>query len=192
MPDWLRNNLRRAAWLALLAWFVPCVTAQINPIRLKVNKTEKKDRKTTYRSTDGYTQQQQINSTVFYTIEVANATTAPVTDLQVKWALLIKTRAVQQFKVIEGERTCNIGLGQKYAFDTDIVELSGSQWQNNASGARSENSAEVAGYVVEVLKEGRIITSDITPADTKRRIEQLKKPPPAKEQSQEDPLRHKF
>lgn len=186
------QRLQWTSWLAVLALLAPCADAQINPIRLKVNKTEKKDRKTTYRTTDGFSQQQQINSTVFYTIEVANAATVPVTDLQIRWALLIKTRVVPEFKVIEGERTCSIGLGQKYAFDTDIVELSGTQWQDNRTGSRSEKSAEVAGYVVEVLKEGRIIASDITPADTKHRIEELKKPPPAKEQNQEDPLRHKF
>jgi hypothetical protein len=182
---------RFLGWLGITLAVAVVAQAQINPVRLKVNKTEKKDRKTTYRSTDGYTQQQQIQSTVFYTIEVANVSATPVTDLQVKWALLIKTRVVPEFKVVEGERTCSIGLGQKYVFDTDIVELSGSQWQNNWTGSRSGSSAEVAGYAVEVLSGDRIVASEIIPADTKRRIEQLKKPPASEKQPQ-DPNRHKF
>jgi hypothetical protein len=75
---------------------------------------------------------------------------------------------------VQGERSANLAVGQKLAFDTDAVEIKGEGWEDHWSGHRGQNTTEVLGYAVEVLVDGKVVASDITPADTKKRIEELK------------------
>ena len=66
----------------VLSVFVSQAQAQISPVRLKVNKISKKDRKTTSRTSEGDYRSQDIMETVFYTVELSNASTTPVNDIQ--------------------------------------------------------------------------------------------------------------
>ena len=63
----------------VVAWFVTAAEAQMSPVRLKVNKISKKERKATTSSSGGETSRRQaITETVFYTVEVSNFSSGPV------------------------------------------------------------------------------------------------------------------
>ena len=113
---------------------MPAAHSQLSPIRMNVTKVEKKDRTTTYRSTSGQYRQQQVDITVHYNVELTNFSSSPLSDVQIKWAVLVDTaRATARgggistssgkLEVVEGERTGSLGVGQKYVFDTDPIDL---------------------------------------------------------------------
>ncbi len=162
--------------ILLLALSVQQTYAQIYPVRLSVTKNRKTSQKTTQQS-GGYIRswtEQQIKETVSYTIEVANATTAPVPNVRIKWAILVKPGKKNQPEIIEGEQTCSLNLGTKYVFDTDIVELTGTKLESSDGQYRRDDSSRVLGYAVEVFIGNQRVAADIQPIDTKGKVEALK------------------
>ena len=156
-----------------LGWLSPAVNAQINPVRLKVTKEIKKNRPEVRSSSYGREESQTIN----YLIELANASATAVNDVQIKWAILYKPRSTYtEVQIVEGEKTCTLGVGQKFICETDPVDLQGTATISSYSGRyKSGYNAQIIGYAVDVLVKGAIVTSDIQPSDTKKRIEQAKK-----------------
>ena len=184
-----------------LVW--PAQAQIVNPVRLKINKNSKKDRKTTYQSTYGTLREQDVNETVSYTVDVINMSSGPVKDVEVKWAILVNARGRYSstsydsgMRVVEGERKVDeLGIGQKFSFDTDVIQLSGTQTDGNSSyyyggTSRTKTGSEIAGYVVEVYSGGRVIGSEILPIDTKKKIAALKAP--KKPDANAEPPRQKF
>lgn len=167
----------------LLAMLPSDARAQVSPLRLTVNKTQKDKRETTYQSTNGRHRTQEVNSTVFYTVEVANIAPATLSNLKINWAILIDPSHGEHLgggvgwneahlKVATGERACNIGLGLKYKFDTDPVDLSAVVVDNN--GQHHTRGGSVRGYMVEVYQGGHLIASDYSPSDIKNQIDHVR------------------
>lgn len=144
--------------------------AQISPLRLKVTKNMKKDM-------EGGSQH-LVHETVSYTIEISNASPAPVKDIQVRWAMIVSSgyrydgagwTSVSQ-KILEGEHTCSVDRIQKCVFDTDEVEVAAYTKKEYYARYKSDITA----YYVEALVNGAVVTSDIQPANAKIRIEEEK------------------
>lgn len=150
--------------------------AQISPVRLSVNKSRKIEQKTTSQQ-GGYAwgwREQAVNEKVYYTVEVANASTAPVSNLRIKWAVLVQPANRKDPQIIEGERSCSLNLGQKFSFDTDVIELSGTKVETSDGQYRRSNTSQIAGYAVEVFLNDKRVAADIQPTDAKRKMEDAK------------------
>jgi hypothetical protein len=158
--------------------------AQAGQILLKVTKKEDTDYNYRY-SSPGYRSTVGADK-VHYRIEVVNGSPADVSNVVIRWAVLIKPGYGTQPRVIEGSRKTDLKRGQRYEFDTDIFQL-GSVYRSNISGTSRFNRAEILGYAVEVIVDAKTVSSDIRPADTKMKIDALKssKPP-------EPPKVHRF
>ena len=193
---------RSLAGLALVMAMGVAAHAQLNPVRLNVSKVEKKDRQTTYRSADGRYRHEQVNSTTSYTVQLVNVSAGSLSNVRIKWAILVDSSHAEaraaggisttkgKLSVVEGERNCSLDLGQRYSFDTDVIELSAAVAGTDYSGSRWNYGGKVLGYAIEVFVDGKPVTADIQPGDTKKRIEQVR----ADEQNPktETPGHHRF
>jgi hypothetical protein len=103
--------------------------------------------------------------------------------------VLVKPRYSQPLEVVEGERSCALDRMQKYVFDTDILELTGTTYDYPSIQYKDRNASEIEGYVVEVFVNGTRVAADIQPADTKRQIDQVKAD---KEKGQGEQKRKRF
>jgi hypothetical protein len=148
--------------------------AQINPLRLSVTKNRKVAQNTMYQNPGGTARTYETTETISYTIEVANATTAPVADAEVQWAVLVKPRGKTTLEVVEGKQACSLNVGSKFVFETDKLELRGTMRHTTAGQYQFPHSAKIIGYAVEVFIRDVRAAADIQPPDTKRKIEQLK------------------
>ena len=166
--------LSGATCLLLLA-FASHAQAQISPVRLSVSKNQKIDQKPKYRDNISTGPRElEVNDEVHYTIVVANSSAAPVPKVQIKWAILVKPARGTSLKLVEGEHTCSLDLGERCTFDTDLVELTGTKWQSSGGQPRRIVSAQIVGYTVEAYIGDRVVASDIQPSDAKSKIELLK------------------
>jgi hypothetical protein len=167
--------LSGATWLLLLA-FANHAQAQISPVRLSVSKHQKINQNTISQNDrlDTGVREQEVNEEVYYTIVVANAGAASVPNAKIKWAILVKPIRSTKLELVEGERTCSLSFGQKFAFDTDLVQLSGRKWQSRDGWYRRTVSAQIVGYAVEVYMGDKIVASAVDPSDVRRKIELLR------------------
>ncbi len=159
--------------------------AQANPVRLKVSKMETDHRHTTYQSASGTYRQQQVNSAVYYTVEILGLNTTKPSDLKVKWAILVDPSHAEAQgagyswnnapkKIVEGERQCKVAVGQRYAFDTDSIDLDTVTTDYDYDSRRYTHGGTIQGYLVEVYDGDRLVASDYSSTDIKREIEQTK------------------
>ncbi len=172
--------------LAALTLFAGQTRAQMSPVRVSVTKNEKSDQKTTYQDSSGYFRQQQIKKTVSYTVEVRNFSAGALPNLTIKWAVLYDpTKAeahgggsvswsTKDLKVLEGEHTCTLDLGQECGFDTAPIDLSSvhSGTANTTQGY--QYGGGIRGYCVEVFAGERLLGSELQPQDIKSQIEAAK------------------
>ena len=168
----MRNVILSGATCLLLLAFASHAQAQISLVRLSVKKNQKIYEKPKNPDDMGPgSRDLDVNEEVCYNIVVANSSTALVPKVQIKWAILIKPAKGTKLKLVAGEHTCSLKLGEKCAFDTDLVELTGtkSQWKNGQY--RKIVSAQIVGYTVEAYIEDRVVASDIQPPDAKHEIE---------------------
>ena len=160
---------------------------QVGFVRLSVRKNEKRDQRTTYQNESGTYRQQQIKKTVSYSIEVQNASAAAFHGLVVKWTVLYDSSRAEAhgnggstswseggLKIIDGERSSDLGVGQRLAFETDSVDISSVTTGNATTTQRNQYGGDIRGYCVEVLLDGKVLASEIQPPDTKSRIAQVK------------------
>ena len=148
--------------------------AQISPVRLSVNKNQKTTQ-TTISQSDLSINEQEVDQEVSYTIVVTSTSGAPVSDIKIKWAIMVKpTHGKTDLKLVEGERTCSLNFGQKFTFDTDLMQLNGKKWQSRNGRNRKAISSQIVGYAVEVYIGDRVVASDIQPPDAKRKIDLLR------------------
>ena len=175
--------MRRAVWIAtvaVVAWGIALISeAQMSPVRLRVTKNSHKERKTTQQDRYGQERVQAVNETVTYTIEVVNLSSKEIKDVRIHWAVLVNpssgSSSSGSMRVTEGEKTSDLKNGQKYSFDTDKIDLAGTQ-RDSASyygTTRTRTGAGIEGYAVEVYADGRVVASEILPIDTKKRIDQI-------------------
>ncbi len=171
--------------LALFLSFVPQAPGQISPVRLSVSKKENMDTRNSYFDAGGTYRRQQVDSTVSYAIEVRNFSSGTLSNLMVKWTVLYDASTASvagggvswssaHLKVLEGDHSCNLGLGQKCGFDTDSLDLSSVRTDYNYNGVRHQYGGAVIGYCVEVFKDDKVLASEIQPPDTKQRIQKVK------------------
>ena len=167
--------LSGVAWLLLLA-FANHTQAQISPIRLSVNKHQKTTQNTISQNdrSDAGMREQEVSEEVYYTIAVSSINTASALNPKIKWSILVKPATGTDLKLVEGERACSLNFGQKFSFDTDLVQLSGKTWQSRDGRHRKTELAQIVGYAVEVHIGDRIVSSAIEPADIKHKIELLR------------------
>lgn len=162
-----------ALGLLLTLAATPAVS-QINPVRLKVTKTLKKER------VERDSGEKPLIQQVLYTVELSNASTAPVNDLVIKWAVLYKSEHYSsERKLMQGERTCTLGIGQKYLFETGALEVPLKKRGFYGSSERgfsvsSGSAADIIGYLVEVYDGTKIVASDGQPPDIKPQIKKAK------------------
>jgi hypothetical protein len=159
--------------------------AQIKPVRIDVSKVSKKNSKTVYQDSGGTYRNQQVNETIHYTIQVVNSGTLPLTDVKIKWAVLYDSSqatmhgdgvsaTASPLKILEGEQTCSLRVGQKYAFDTESLDLSSVNSSRAYTTKQHHYGGEVIGYAVEVLVGDKLAAEEVRPSDIKSRIEKAK------------------
>jgi hypothetical protein len=83
-------------------------------------------------------------------------------------------RDSHDLKVIEGEHTGSLAVGQRVSFDTDSIDLSIVNWAYNHTGQRDQYGGSIRGYCVEVYSGGRLLASDVQPPDARMQIQQAK------------------
>ena len=165
--------------VALVAMAAPA-DAQIGPVRLKVTRVNKEARVLASRTADGAREEQLVDR-VYYKGELTNTSSAPVRNVVVKWAILVRPHSTTNLSVVEGEYTCSLALGERSGFDTDIIELTGTRTRSTETGSRSDTKSRIVGYAVEVYVGDRRMAWEADPQDTMRRIEDMKQaqePPP--------------
>src|ERR1044071_4736833 len=105
----------------LIGLALPCF-AQVNTVRLKVSKHSKSNTKTNWRSTDGRYRDEEKNSSIFYTIDLASNSSGPAREFTIKWAILVKGNGFSdgmgrsgETRVVEGEKTCTLEFGKSFS-----------------------------------------------------------------------------
>jgi hypothetical protein len=111
-----------------------------------------------------------------------NASTASVIGLQVRWTIVLKDPNSGQLKLVEGKKNTDLARGQKYSFDTDIIEL-GQFYQDNWSSSKT-GLAEAVGYLVECIVDGKVVSSATQPSDIRTKVSQAR--------ANADQKRHRF
>lgn len=139
--------------------------AAIGPLKLTVTKNEHKDYKTKTTVSDygdvATTRNQEISATVTYTIEASNMSGQPLGNVQFHWAVLVN-RPGRPLRVVKGDRSCDLKPLEKNRFDTGPIEL-------------RTSTSKIDGYYVEASVDGKVVASDIQPANTKERVDALSK-----------------
>jgi hypothetical protein len=159
--------------------------AQLAPIQLKVQEIKKRDTATTGRHNDpwGYYSYRSSRSTglTLFEIELFNSSGKAAKDVKVKWAIMVQpSGASAKPRLIEGEQTVNLSFGQRYKLETDaiVTDISTKSTYSgyySGSGTRSRSDqAEILGYHVEVIMDGKVISSDSQPMDMRDQIARLK------------------
>jgi hypothetical protein len=161
------------------------VFSQNVPMILRVKRIESTDysTKTTY-----YT---YGSDTVQFRIEVVNGSTGAVSNVQIRWAVLVQPKSSSEIKLIEDTKTCDLQRSQTYTLETDVFALT-SFSRYYGTSTRTFN-AELLGYMVEVIVNGKVSTFEARPLDIKQRIEHLRiaKSRPAPEIPPEEPKKKK-
>jgi hypothetical protein len=152
-----------------------------------VNKKE--DRQYTYRSSDTGYVHRSGQEVAYYTIDVINGGKQRLEAVEINWYVVVNPAATSKNKapvVIQGSKKTSLDSGQKFSFQTDVLEL-GSVSYSSYSGTRTGAKAQVVGHLIEVLVNGKVVRSDSKPLDIKTQIDQLKKQAPPTE-----PRRHEW
>jgi hypothetical protein len=150
---------------AVVASLAATILAQpaTSPLQLKVTKNNHATY-TTRRTeswvdgSEGVTDR-EISETVSYTVDVMNMSGLPLTNVQFRWAVLIN-RPGKPLHAEMGKKSHDFKAAEKFNFDAGPIEL-------------RTHTAKVEGYYVEALADGKVIASDIEPADIKDRITAL-------------------
>ena len=148
--------MKRRLGLVFLLCVLPVASmAQVAPIRLKVAKNSRKEMDKA---------SHQVREFESYHIEVANASTAPVSNIVVRWSLLISpsqywayaatTASRSPLKVVEGEQTCSVDRVQKCSFDTDEILTHSYLKQEYALHQREDRAAVPAARARTVAAMG--------------------------------------
>lgn len=170
--------------LLLLAAALIDAHAQASSVHLKVSKMETNHRHTTYESADGGYRQQQINSTIYYTVELVSLNTTRPADLKIKWTILVDPSRAEAHgngysqmkadeKIVTDERQCKIAVGQRYTFDTDSIDLDTVATDYNYNGRHYTYGGGIHGYLVEVYDGDRLIASDASSVNFKSELEKF-------------------
>lgn len=171
--------------LAALLPFVPSALAQLAPLQLQVIKT-KKQVTTPNANNDAYANDSTRvtdNVLTFYTIELSRAM-KPLTDVRVRWAVLVQLQNPKRLRVLEGERTCNVPIGGTVSLKTQSIRTGvvvrsttyGYYGFGGSDSVASHRLAEVKGYEVEVYVEDQRVIVDIQPPDVQQEIDTRKTP----------------
>lgn len=176
--------MKTIQWIVALAGAavlgIPATFGQGVTLMLTVKKKENTE--TTSRSNSTYTdyyggtyQSKSGKDVVSYSVEAINAGAAPVAGVKINWVILCREASGGQLRLVEGARTTDLARGQKFGFETDIVELS-SFYRSTYSSSRSV-SAELVGYLVEVIVDGKVVASDGKPADIRNKVQEARNAP---------------
>lgn len=150
-------------------------------VRLKVTKKTKQDRQTIQQGPRGQHLDQAIDNAITYTIDVTNLGSKPLQDVRITWAVLLDVRNRNgtppkggASQVVDGEKTATIDGTKTFSFDTEPVQFT--EWQRKTTDARvnsvTKQGSDIEGYAVEVFVDGKLLASDIQPADVKKRIDE--------------------
>ncbi len=149
------------------------LTAQTLPITLMV--TKKEDRQYDYEYSSRRYRYRSGQDVMCYTVDVLYNGVEPLKNVEVKWYIVVRPPAQSKLapQVVEGSKTTDLQRGRKFSFDTDVLEL-GSIWKSSYSGTQTGSKAEVEGYMVEVLVDGKVVRTESNPVGLGARIRQLK------------------
>lgn len=167
--------------------------AQTSSVRITVKKNTKTDRKTADQKIyDNYAIREHTDTTSLK-VEVHNAGSRPLVDAVAKWAILVRPAYGQELKFIEGEQNLGtLNFNQRVAFETDAVQTTERFYSQNETRPYWHRNQKpgVEGYAVEIFSAGKLVGSDISPASTRKQIEELKGN--AGKAAPDDPRVHKF
>ena len=146
--------------------------AAASPVRLTVTKSEDKEYKTKKGEAKhprvAASRLRETGETVTYAIEAVNVGGQPLTKMEIHWAVLVNHPG-DPLRVEKGKQTCDMKPGEKFSFEAGPIEI-------------RTHGGKIDGYCVEALVDGKVVASDIQPANTKQRVEALgdKRPDQAK------------
>jgi hypothetical protein len=172
----LKLKLKAMLWISLLAIGAAPAFGQAPSLMLNVKKKEKTETKQRTTSSGYYSTYQYRSGveTLSYAVEIINAG-GDVPNAKVSWAVVLRETGSGQLKVVEGTRTAELKRGQKFSFETDIIEL-GSFSRSNYYNSKSSN-AELVGYLVEALVDGKVVASDAKPMDIRTKVQEARNAP---------------
>ena len=168
--------------LAAIVALAGPLLAQGPTLMLTVKKKENTQTTSRSTSTDYYYGTYSSRSgveTLCYSVDVINAG-ADVPAVKVSWVLVLREAGSGTLRLVEGVRTTDLKRGQKYSFDTDVVELG--SFSHSTYGNSRSTSAEPVGYLVEVIVDGKAVASATKPMDIRGKIQEARNAP----------KRHKF
>src|SRR5712671_3480855 len=131
--------------------------ASASLVKLTVSKSENKD----YKEKKGEAKHPRVaavrsketGETVSYTIDAFNVSGQALANVEIHWGVLINLPG-KPLRVESGKQSCDLKPGQKFSFEAGPIEI------------RSKGG-EIEGYSVEALMDGKVVASDIQPADIK-------------------------
>ncbi len=174
-------KIRIILGIALVCLGITTTLGQAPSLMLTVKKKENTQTTSRTTSSDYYGSYQSRSGveTLSYTVDLINAG-GDVSNTKVSWVVVLRETGSGQLKVVEGTRTAELKRGQKFSFETDIIEL-GSFSRSNYYSSKSSN-AELVGYLVEALVDGKVVASDAKPMDIRTKVQEARNAP----------ARHKF
>lgn len=163
-------------WVVFTCVGVAATFGQAPTLMLTVKKKENTETKNRTTSSGYYSTYQYRSGveTLCYAVDIINAG-GDVPNAKVSWVVVLRESGSGQLKVVEGTRTAELKRGQKFSFETDIIEL-GSFSRSTYYNSKSTN-AELVGYLVEAIVDGKVLASDAKPMDIRNKLQEARNAP---------------
>jgi len=178
----MKHSRATIIFLALVSWFHPAF-GQLAPLQLQVIKANKQvtNPRASYSAYDNTLVRTTDDVLTFYTIELSRALT-PLSDVRVRWAILVQQQNPGRLKLVQGESVCNLPIGgtvrlQTQAVRTGVVIHSQTPgfYDGGTESVTPHQTARIRGYEVEVYVNGQRVIAEVEPPEVQQEIEAAKK-----------------
>lgn len=163
-------------WISLLIIGAAQAFGQAPSLMLTVKKKENTETKNRTTSSGYYSTYQYRSGveTLCYAVEIINAG-EDVPNAKVSWVVVLRESGSGQLKVVEGTRTAELKRGQKFSFETDIIELG--SFSRSTHYSSKSTKAELVGCLVEAMVDGKVVASDAKPMDIRNKVQEARNAP---------------
>jgi hypothetical protein len=165
--------------LALLLW-VHTAFAQIVPLQLQVIKVNKQvaNPRASYSAYDNTLIRTTDDILTSYAIKLSRAMT-PLTDVHVRWVILVQQQNPSRMKLVQGEGVCNVPPWDTVTLQTQPIRTGVFIHSQNTGLGQTDSftthpTATIKGYEVEVYVNGQRVIADIKPPEVQQEIEAAK------------------
>ena len=182
----MKHSRATIVLLALLTW-VDVGSAQLPPLQMQVIKVNKQvaNPRESFSAYDNTLVRTTDDVLTYYAIELSRAL-VPLSDVRVRWAILVQQQNPSRSKLVRGESVCNVPIGgtvklQTQAVRTGVVIHSRNlgYYDGGTDSVTPHPTARIRGYEVEVYVNGQRVIAEVEPPEVQQDIESAKTKPRA-------------